>query len=248
MARYTGATCRLCRREGQKLFLKGDRCYTDKCAFVRRSYAPGQHGAAKKKMSNYGVQLREKQKARRIYGVLESQFRTYYEKADHMKGITGENLLKLLEMRLDNVVYRLGYGASRNEARQLVTHGHFLVNGKKVRRHDQMTVYYNGKKTTSHRVWDGMSIRQIWPEYGPDYEKFRVALDNVKPKKRAKMCEGTIEEWVLQNAKDIRYIYDDLTPGCHIDRDYLLKNQKLSKQQCLRASYRLAHILNECFK
>lgn len=132
MARYTGATCRLCRREGQKLFLKGDRCYTDKCAFVRRSYAPGQHGAAKKKLSNYGVQLREKQKARRIYGVLEGQFRTYYEKADHMKGITGENLLMLLEMRLDNVVYRLGYGASRNEARQLVTHGHFLVNGKKV--------------------------------------------------------------------------------------------------------------------
>ena len=132
MARYTGATCRLCRREGQKLFLKGDRCYTDKCAFVRRSYAPGQHGAAKKKMSNYGVQLREKQKARRIYGVLEGQFRTYYEKADHMKGITGENLLMLLEMRLDNVAYRLGYGASRNEARQLVTHGHFLVNGKKV--------------------------------------------------------------------------------------------------------------------
>ena len=132
MARYTGATCRLCRREGQKLFLKGDRCYTDKCAFVRRSYAPGQHGAAKKKLSNYGVQLREKQKARRIYGVLEGQFRHYYEKADHMKGITGENLLMLLEMRLDNVVYRLGYGASRNEARQLVTHAHFTLNGKKV--------------------------------------------------------------------------------------------------------------------
>ena len=132
MARYTGSTCRLCRREGMKLFLKGDRCFTDKCAFVRRSYAPGQHGANKKKISGYGVQLREKQKARRIYGVLEGQFRTYYEKAEHMKGVTGENLLKLLEMRLDNVVYRLGYGASRNEARQLVTHGHFLVNGKKV--------------------------------------------------------------------------------------------------------------------
>ena len=132
MARYTGATCRLCRREGMKLFLKGDRCYTDKCAFTRRSYAPGQHGADKKKISNYGVQLREKQKAKRIYGVLESQFRSYYEKAEHMKGITGENLLKLLEVRLDNVAYKLGYGASRNEARQLVTHGHFLVNGKKV--------------------------------------------------------------------------------------------------------------------
>ena len=132
MARYTGATCRLCRREGMKLFLKGDRCFTDKCAFVRRSYAPGQHGASKKKISNYGTQLREKQKAKRIYGVLESQFRITYERAEKMKGIAGENLLMLLEMRLDNVVFRLGFGASRTEARQLVTHGHFLVNGKKV--------------------------------------------------------------------------------------------------------------------
>ena len=132
MARYTGATCRLCRREGMKLNLKGDRCFTDKCAFARRGYAPGQHGQSKKKMSNYGLQLREKQKAKRIYGVLESQFRRYYEKADKLRGITGENLLRLLEVRLDNVVYRLGYGNSRQEARQLVTHGHFLVNGKKV--------------------------------------------------------------------------------------------------------------------
>lgn len=132
MARYTEATCRLCRREGMKLFLKGDRCYTDKCAFARRGYAPGQHGQSKKKLSNYGMQLREKQKAKRIYGVLEKQFRAYYEKADRQRGITGENLLKLLEMRLDNVAYKLGYGNSRNEARQLVTHGHFLVNGKKV--------------------------------------------------------------------------------------------------------------------
>ena len=123
-----------------------------------------------------------------------------------------------------------------------------VVNGKKVRRHDQMKVYYNGEKTTSHRVWDGLSIREIWPEYGSDHEKFRVALDVVKPKKREKMCKGTIEEWALQNAKDIRYVYDEITPGCKIDRDYLLKNQKLSKQQCLRASYRLAHILNECLK
>ncbi|GFZ32825.1 30S ribosomal protein S4 A [Clostridium zeae] len=132
MARYTGATCRLCRREGMKLFLKGDRCYTDKCAFVRRSYAPGQHGASKKKLSNYGVQLREKQKAKRIYGVLESQFSTYYKRAEKLRGISGENLLRLLELRLDNVAFRLGYGASRVEARQLVNHGHFLVNGKKV--------------------------------------------------------------------------------------------------------------------
>ncbi len=132
MARYTGAVCRLCRREGMKLFLKGDRCYTDKCAFTRRSYAPGQHGQSRKKLSNYGLQLREKQKAKRIYGVLEGQFRAYYEKADKKRGITGENLLRLLEMRLDNVVYRLGYGNSRVESRQLVTHGHFLVNGAKV--------------------------------------------------------------------------------------------------------------------
>ena len=132
MARYTGPDCRLCRREGMKLFLKGDRCYTDKCAFSRRSYAPGQHGASKKKLSNYALQLREKQKAKRIYGILENQFRLYYEKADKMRGITGESLLRLLEMRLDNVVFRLGYGNSRTEARQLVNHGHFLVNGTKV--------------------------------------------------------------------------------------------------------------------
>ncbi|MCI1944713.1 30S ribosomal protein S4 [Clostridium luticellarii] len=132
MARYTGSVCRLCRREGLKLFLKGDRCYTDKCAFSRRGYAPGQHGQGRKKVSNYGLQLREKQKAKRIYGILEGQFRKYYEKADRKKGITGENLLVLLETRLDNVVYKLGYGQSRAEARQLVTHGHFLVNGKKV--------------------------------------------------------------------------------------------------------------------
>ncbi|AZV58725.1 MULTISPECIES: 30S ribosomal protein S4 [Clostridium] len=132
MARYTGSVCRLCRREGLKLFLKGDRCYTDKCAFSRRGYAPGQHGQRRKKVSNYGLQLREKQKAKRIYGLLEGQFRKYYETADRKKGITGENLLVLLETRLDNVIYRLGYGQSRAEARQLVTHGHFLVNGRKV--------------------------------------------------------------------------------------------------------------------
>ncbi|AKN32950.1 30S ribosomal protein S4 [Clostridium carboxidivorans P7] len=132
MARYTGAVCRLCRREGLKLFLKGDRCFTDKCAVSRRGYAPGQHGQSRKKVSNYGLQLREKQKARRIYGVLEGQFRTYYEKAERKRGISGENLLKLLEMRLDNVAYKFGYGNSRAEARQLVTHGHFLINGKKV--------------------------------------------------------------------------------------------------------------------
>jgi len=133
MARYTGAVCRLCRREGQKLFLKGDRCYTDKCALERRAYAPGMHGNARnKKLSEYGVQLREKQKARRYYGVLESQFAEYFEMASNRKGMTGENLLAILETRLDNVVYRLGFAMSRAEARQLVRHGHFTVNGKKV--------------------------------------------------------------------------------------------------------------------
>lgn len=132
MARYTGPVCRLCRREGAKLYLKGDRCYSGKCAIDKRNYAPGQHGQGRKKVSEYGIQLREKQKAKRIYGILETQFRNYFEKADRQQGITGENLLRLLERRLDNVVYRLGFGASRTEARQLVRHGHFLVNGQKV--------------------------------------------------------------------------------------------------------------------
>ena len=132
MARYTGAVCRLCRREGQKLFLKGERCYSDKCSVSKRQYAPGQHGQSRKKLSEYGIQLREKQKARRYYGVLESQFAKYFEMAEKKKGITGENLLQILESRLDNVVYRLGFAVSRPEARQLVKHGHFTVNGKKV--------------------------------------------------------------------------------------------------------------------
>lgn len=132
MARYTGAVCRLCRREGLKLFLKGERCYTDKCGISRRAYPPGQHGQGRKKMSEYGLQLREKQKARRYYGVLESQFAKYFEMANKKLGVTGDNLLSILESRLDNVVYRLGFGTSRPEARQLVMHGHFTVNGRKV--------------------------------------------------------------------------------------------------------------------
>ena len=132
MARYTDAVCRQCRREGQKLFLKGERCYSDKCAINRRSFAPGQHGKARKKLSEYGLQLREKQKARRYYGVLEGQFHHYFEMAERKAGLTGENLLQILESRLDNVVYRLGFAMSRPEARQLVVHGHFTVNGKKV--------------------------------------------------------------------------------------------------------------------
>lgn len=132
MARYTGPVCRLCRREGMKLYLKGDRCYSDKCAIDRRSYVPGQHGQGRKKVSGYGIQLREKQKAKRYYGVMESQFRKYFNMAERMKGVTGENLLSILESRLDNLVYRIGLAESRKEARQLVRHGHFLVNGKKV--------------------------------------------------------------------------------------------------------------------
>lgn len=132
MARYTGAVCRLCRREGEKLYLKGDRCYTGKCAISKRAYAPGQHGMARKKMSEYGIQLREKQKARRFYGVLEKQFERYFIMAEKRKGITGENLLSILESRLDNVVYRLGFAMSRAQARQLIRHNHFELNGKKV--------------------------------------------------------------------------------------------------------------------
>ncbi|WAH37416.1 30S ribosomal protein S4 [Alicyclobacillus dauci] len=132
MARYTGPVCRLCRREGIKLYLKGDRCFSEKCAIDRRPYAPGQHGQGRKRTSEYGSQLREKQKARRYYGVLENQFGRYYEEAARRRGVTGENLLELLESRLDNVVYRLGFAASRAEARQLVRHGHFNVNGRRV--------------------------------------------------------------------------------------------------------------------
>ncbi|MBS1832516.1 MAG: 30S ribosomal protein S4 [Acidobacteria bacterium] len=133
MARYNGPVCRLCRREGMKLFLKGERCHTEKCAIEKRNFVPGQHGKERKaKVQAYGLQLREKQKARRYYGILEGQFRNYFEKASKLKGITGDNLLNMLERRLDNVVYRMGFGTSRNQARQVVRHGHILVNGRKV--------------------------------------------------------------------------------------------------------------------
>lgn len=132
MARYKEAKCRICRREGDKLFLKGDRCFTDKCAYERRPYAPGMHGRARKKMSDYAVQLREKQKVRRMYGVLEKQFRSYFVEADRRKGVTGDNLLRLLERRLDNVIFRMGFANSRDQARQLVRHGIFTLNGHKV--------------------------------------------------------------------------------------------------------------------
>ena len=132
MARYTGAVCKMCRREGKKLFLKGERCYTQKCAFERRSYAPGQHGQGRKKTSEYGLQLRAKQQARRYYGINESQFHKYFLMAERKQGMTGENLLRICESRLDNIVYLLGWASSRAEGRQLVTHNHYLVNGKKV--------------------------------------------------------------------------------------------------------------------
>ncbi|MGI5822798.1 MAG: 30S ribosomal protein S4 [Dethiobacteria bacterium] len=132
MARYLEASCKLCRREGTKLYLKGDRCYSEKCAFTRKGYPPGQHGRRRQKVSEYGLQLREKQKARRIYGVLERQFKRYFKEADRRKGITGETLLQMLESRLDNMVYRIGLARSRADARQLIRHGHFLVNDRKV--------------------------------------------------------------------------------------------------------------------
>ena len=158
MARYTDASCRLCRREGEKLFLKGQRCYTGKCGVTRRGFAPGMHGQGRKKVSEYGVQLREKQKTRRFYGVLESQFRRTFENADRMKGKTGDNLLRLLEQRFDNVVYRMGFASSRPEARQLVLHAHFNLNGKKanipsmtLREGDEVSVRLNRRDSTKFK-------------------------------------------------------------------------------------------------
>ena len=159
MARYTDEQCRICRREGQKLFLKGSRCYTDKCSISRRNYAPGQHGQKRAKLSEYGTQLREKQKTKSYYGVGEKQFRGYFEMASNQKGVTGEALLQILESRLDNVVYRLGFGASRAQARQLVNHGQFEVNGKKVdipsylvKAGDVITVRENKKDNATIKV------------------------------------------------------------------------------------------------
>ena len=181
MATYREAKCRLCRREGGKLFLKGDKCYTGKCPFEKRPTPPGVHGAGRKKVSEYGQQLREKQKVKRIYGVQEGQFRAYYEKADRMKGITGENMLSLLERRLDNVIFRMGIGASRSQARQLVNHGHFLVNGKKVnipsyiiKVGDVITVKEN---KTSNKYFESIKAMKVgvmpkWLEFNPERQNF----------------------------------------------------------------------------
>jgi small subunit ribosomal protein S4 len=165
VARYTDAVCRQCRREGLKLFLKGERCYTDKCAIERRNYPPGEHGQARPKFSEYSIQLREKQKLRRIYGVLEGQFRRYFAMADRARGVTGETLLQLLERRLDNIVYRMGFATSRSEARQLVRHGHFRVNGRKVDVPSYLvrigdTVAVREKSRTVARIADALELAQ----------------------------------------------------------------------------------------
>jgi len=169
MARYTDASCRLCRREGDKLFLKGQRCYSTKCALARRSFAPGQHGQGRKKVSEYGLQLREKQKAKRFYGILEDQFRLTFDRAVRMDGKTGENLLRLLELRMDNIVYRLGYASSRSQARQLVTHGHFLLNGKRadipsmqMKAGDVITVHQGSRKSPAFDNLSGTRPVPAW--------------------------------------------------------------------------------------
>ena len=178
MARYTGAACKLCRRECKKLFLKGERCYTNKCAVDRRSYAPGQHGQSRKKTSEYGMQLRAKQQARRYYGIQEGQFHKYFLMAERRQGMTGENLLRICESRLDNVVYLLGWASSRAEARQLTTHGHYLVNGKKV----DIPSYLL-------KAGDEVSIRQK----SRDSEKFKAVLEA--------NASRPVPEWLDKNAE-----------------------------------------------
>lgn len=177
MARYNGPVCRLCRREGTKLYLKSDRCYSPKCAMEKRPFAPGQHGQGRKKLSEYGVQLRAKQSVRRIYGVLERPFRNYFKEADRLKGITGENLLILLERRMDNVVYRLGLASSRAEARQLVRHGHFRLNGHKMNIPSYLVT-----------VGDEISVR----DKSKDSVKFKDLSENT-----------SIPEWLSSNIKEL---------------------------------------------
>ena len=180
MARYKDEQCRICRREGQKLFLKGSRCYTDKCSISRRNYAPGQHGQKRAKLSEYGTQLREKQKTKSYYGVGEKQFRGYFEMASNKKGITGENLLQILESRLDNVVYRLGYGSSRAQARMLVTHGIFDVNGKKVNIPSYLV-----------KAGDVISVREIRKDNG--FIKANVEANAARP----------VPEWLQKDEKNL---------------------------------------------
>ena len=189
MARYTGPACRLCRREGTKLFLKGERCFSDKCAVARRGQAPGQHGAAggRKRTKEYGLQLREKQKAKRYYGILEKQFKTYLVKADKKPGQTGENLLTTIERRLDNVVYRMGMAESRREARQLVIHGHFRVNGKKVdipsvilKKGDVITLREASRKSEKIKMLiENISARQVPAWIDMDKENIQATISEL---------------------------------------------------------------------
>ncbi len=205
MARYTESSCRLCRRENAKLFLKGDRCYTDKCAFERRPYPPGQHGRGRRKFSDYAIQLREKQKTRRIYGVLEKQFRRYFKIADRKKGITGENLLFLLEKRLDNVVYLMGFAVSRNQARQLVNHGHILVNGRKVdvanyqvKVGDKIQIKERSRKNAAIQEALELSSKRgglpQWLEVNPDAMEGTVKAEPVREDVRVSVNEQLIVE------------------------------------------------------
>ena len=194
MARYTGAVCRQCRREGQKLFLKGERCYSDKCALARRNFAPGQHGQARKKSSEYGIQMRAKQKAKRYSGVLESQFAKYFEMAEKRTGMAGENLLKILESRLDNVVYRAGFGMSRRQARQLVLHRHFTVNGERV-------------NIPSYLVKPG----DVIAVHGSACDKIKenVELNSARP----------VPMWMSFDANDMKVTFNRLPERSEIDLD-----------------------------
>jgi len=183
MAKYTGPACRQCRREGVKLFLKGDRCFTGKCALERRNFVPGQHGQSRKMMKEYGTQLREKQKAKRYYGILETQFRNYFKKADAKEGMTGENLLVMIERRLDNVAYRMGMGESRRDARQLVLHGHFTVNGKKANIPSLLV-----------KAGDTVSIKAT----SRDLPKFKSLVENIDNKSIPKWIEMDKENLVAK--------------------------------------------------
>ena len=205
MARYTESSCRLCRRENAKLFLKGDRCYADKCAFERRPYPPGQHGRGRKKFSDYAIQLREKQKTRRIYGVLENQFRRYFQIADRKKGITGENLLFLLEKRLDNVVFLMGFAVSRNQARQLVNHGHVRVNGRKVdvanyqvKVGDKIQIKEKSRKNTGIQEALELSSKRgglpQWLEVNPDAMEGVIKAEPTREDVRVSVNEQLIVE------------------------------------------------------
>ena len=199
MARYIGSVCKLCRREGEKLFLKGHRCYTDKCSIERRPYPPGQHGQRRTKISDYGIQLREKQKLKRLYGVQEKQMRTLFDHAMRMRGVTGENLLTLLERRFDNIVYRIGFAASRKEARQMVKHYHFLVNGKKanvpsmaLKKGDVVELAGKSKEIT--KITGGLeanAIREVPAWLDVDKNNFKTVIKDL-PKRED--ITATIEE------------------------------------------------------